>query len=309
MTGKRMQEGGPSAVPAGMPHPALTHSSLFTLEYLPVPDELSDHVTTFYHFRCDEAEVRDIQPASVGQLTVFPHGEGSMNFRDGRCDRAHRVNLLTPFSLAAPFHVTGPFHAIGAVLSPLGWAALTGLCAAEHGNRLYRAGVPLGEEIERLGQEICAAYREGAITPAQCVARLADYIGRSLRPVPAGHRDLIRTTSAWLAGGLNPPLDELHARSSYCRRQVQRLVERYFGLPPRALVRKYRALRAAAWLSLPQLSDAAEAELAEAFYDQPHMIREIQLFVGRTPARLGTQSSSYLNEMLNLRNFREIDLP
>jgi methylphosphotriester-DNA--protein-cysteine methyltransferase len=87
---------------------------------------------------------------------------------------------------------------------------------------------------------------------------------------------------------------------------VQRLVERYFGLPPRALARKYRALRVAALLSSPQLSLEDEAEIAEAFFDQSHMIREITHFVGRTPARLNDRETPYLAEMINSRNLREL---
>ena len=69
-----------------------------------------------------------------------------------------------------------------------------------------------------------------------------------------------------------------------------------------------RALRAAALLSAPQLAPDDEAELAEAFFDQPHMIREIAHFVGRTPARLGDQSTPYLAEMIDARNLRELDV-
>ncbi|WP_228241924.1 AraC family transcriptional regulator [Porphyrobacter sp. GA68] len=283
-----------------------TSQSLFELRYLPVPHDLADFVTTFYHFRCDEPEVRDVQPAGVGHLTVFPYGEGCLSFRDGRTMPAHRVNLLTPFSLAVPFVMAGPFHAIGAVFTPLGWAAVTGLCATAHGNKICAARDYLGDDIEDVGQEICRRYRQDASTAEQGTDALAAFIRGNLHSVPDKHRELIRTTNQWLSAALNPSLDDLHCALPYSQRQAQRLIERYFGLPPRSLVRKYRALRAAAWLSLPHLSDEAEAELAEAFYDQPHMIREIQLFVGRTPARLGSGSHDYLNEMLDLRNFREI---
>ncbi len=95
--------------------------------------------------------------------------------------------------------------------------------------------------------------------------------------------------------------------AGYSARQVQRLVERYFGLTPRALARKYRALRAAALLSAPQLSVEDEAEIGAAFFDQPHMIREIAHFVGRTPARLTDQTTPYLAEMIDARNLRELN--
>jgi hypothetical protein len=39
------------------------------------------------------------------------------------------------------------------------------------------------------------------------------------------------------------------------------------------------------------------------------MIREIQLFVGRTPSRLSDDESPFLSEMLDPRNLREIRMP
>ncbi|WFL78613.1 helix-turn-helix domain-containing protein [Altererythrobacter arenosus] len=285
----------------------LTPRSHFQIDYIATPASLSDYITTFYHFRCDEEVIRDIQPAAIGHLALFPIGRGKMQFRDGTSDPSHEVNLLTPFSVAAPFEVTGGFHAIGAALSPLGWAALTGLSANEHGNRLYRAADFLGPEVEELGLGLCADYRSGAKTGPDCALALGEYIATHLKPVNERHAELIAYTNRWLSSALDPSLDDLYAGAAYSERQVQRLVERYFGLPPQTLLRKYRALRAAAYFSLPELAPEFEAQLGEAFYDQSHMIREIQLFVGRTPARLAHHDSPYLAEMLDQRNFREID--
>lgn len=288
---------------------ALTPRNLLQIDYIAAPAALSDYITTLYHFRCEEAVIRDVQPAAIGHLAIFPRGVGEMRFRDGRVNPSHQTNLLTPFSVAAPFVVDGPFHAIGAVLSPLGWAALTGLDAAKFGNRFVRAGEWLGEEADRMGAQLCEAYLKGDASGHFCAMALCEYISAHLRPVNARHIQLIRTTNSWLSSSLNPDIADLHRAANYSQRQVQRLVERYFGLPPRALARKYRALRAAALMSLPQLSDEYEAQLAEAFYDQSHLIREISLFVGRTPASLGDDESPYLSEMLTPKNLREIRIP
>lgn len=285
----------------------LTPVSQFELDYIAPPVELSDLITTLYHFRCDEPVIHDIQPAAIGHLALFPRGEGEMRFLDGRRDPSHRVNLLTPFSVAAPFVVDGPFHAIGAVMSPLGWATLTGLDAGEHGNRLYRAADWLGDDVELLGTALCDAYRAGEKSGQDCAEALCAYIAAHRKPVNRRHADLIQHTNRWLSSDLNPDVGDLYAAIAYSERQVQRLVERYFGLPPQALARKYRALRAAGLLSLPSLTPEFEAKLGEAFYDQSHMIREIRLFAGRTPSRLSEDKSPYLTEMLDLRNFREID--
>ena len=284
----------------------LTTASLIQIDYIAVPAALSPYVTTFYHFRCDEREIREVQPAGIGHLTIFPLGEGVMKFLDGSQDTSNQVNLLTPSVAASPFEVNGPFHAIGAAMSPLGWAALTGMDADEHANRLLDAEKHLGEGIGELGEKLCSAYRAGTMDGNGCAMALADYIQCHLQPVNNRHADLIELITRWLGESLDPPLDSLFERTSYSKRQVQRLSERYFGMPPVALKRKYRGLRAAALLSLPGLTPEFEAMVFDAFYDQSHMIREIRLFAGRTPARLGDGESAFLDEMLDPRNFREI---
>lgn len=284
-----------------------TPESLITIDYIAPPEPLAPFVTTLYHFRCDEPVIRDIQPAAVGNLCLFPHGKGEMQFAAGHRDPNHEVGLLTPLSRATPIIVEGPFHAFGAALTPIGWAALTGMHAGDHRDRLLPAGEVLGPVIDALGQNLLAAYRAGTMNGTQCALALGDFIAGNVRPVNPRHLALIAATGRWLAASFNPAVSDLAGVEGYSARQVQRLVERYFGLPPRALARKYRALRAAALLSGPQLSLDDEAEIAEAFFDQPHMIREIAHFVGRTPARLGDQSTPYLAEMIDARNLRELN--
>jgi AraC-like DNA-binding protein len=287
-------------------HEAITPAALIMIDYIAPPEPLAPFVTTLYHFRCDEPVIRDIQPAGVGQLCLFPHGKGEMQFAAGHRDPNHEVGLLTPLARAAPIVVAGPFHAFGAALTPVGWAALTGLHAGEWRDRLLRAGEVLGPGIDALGQELLAAYREGRMSGHDCALAVGGFIGANLKRVNPRHLALVKATGEWLAASFNPDVAALTGTAGYSARQVQRLVERYFGLTPRALARKYRALRAAALLSAPQLSLEDEAAIAEAFFDQPHMIREIAHFVGRTPARLGDASTPYLAEMIDQRNLREL---
>jgi AraC-like DNA-binding protein len=285
---------------------SLTSAALIVVDYIAPPPALAPFITTLYHFRCDEPWIRDIQPAAVGQLCLFPHGVGEMHFADGHRDPNHAVGLLTPLSRAAPIVVKGPFHAFGAALSPVGWAALTGLHAGDNRDRLLPAGSVLGPDIDVLGERLLGAYRDGSMTGGECALAIAGFIERYLQPINPRHLELIAATGRWLGASFNPEVSELAGTAGYSARQVQRLVEQYFGLTPRALARKYRALRAAALLSAPHLSMEEEAELAEAFFDQSHMIREIAHFVGRTPARLSDQTTPYLAEMIDQRNLREL---
>ena len=285
----------------------LTESSLIAVDYIAPPAAISDYVTTLYHFRCDEPKIRDIHPASIGHLAIFPHGRGEMHFREGHRDPNPPVAVMTPLSTANPIIVDGPFHAVGAALTPLGWASLTGLHAGEHRDRLREAREILGEEVDELGQRLNDAYRKGEMSGRECALALADFIGTKVKPINSRHADLIKVVNGWLGSSLNPDLSDLLDRAAYSERQVQRLTERYFGLSPQALARKYRALRAAALLSFPTLTPEFEAELGEAFFDQSHMIREINRFVGRTPARLKDPDSPFLSEMIAPKNLRELE--
>lgn len=285
----------------------LTNPALIHLDYLAPPEDLAPFVTTYFMFRCDEDEIADVQPASVGILGFFLRGQGEMFIRDGTVDPSHRANLMTPLSAAAPVVVDGPWHAFGAALSPFGWAALTGgLSASQHGNRLREAGAILGPEFTELGEQLESLYAQDALTPADMVEMVSGLIRRKLKPVPPAHQKLIMSVAQWLGGAISPRVEDLQAVVLYSPRQLQRLVDQYFGLPPKQLARKYRALRAAALLSNPGTPAVQVAMVEEQFYDQSHMIREIRLFAGRTPARINDPDLPVLSALLDLRNFREI---
>ena len=285
----------------------LTDPALLRIDYLAPPPDVAPYVTTFFLMRCDEREIRDVQPAMGGTLGIFLRGgQGDVRFLDGRVEPSHRFVLLTPASAAAAIAFEGPWHAFGAALSPLGWAALTGLSAAEHANHLYDAERVLGEDFAQAAERICAGYAAGTLAPAEMVPILSAAILAHVRPLPAKHLELLRSVAQWLGASLSPALAGLEALSGYSARQTQRLVDHYYGLPPKGLARKYRAIRAASLLADPRLSADDAAAIADHFYDQSHMIREIRMFVGRTPARVGVPGQPYLSAIIDLRNFREV---
>lgn len=284
----------------------LTPPSRFEIDYIAPEGDAAGFVTTFYHFRCDDPLIRDIQPAAIGHLSLFPFGKGRMSLPDGGYDQSHEVNLLTPLACALHIEVEGPFHAIGAALSPLGWAALTGLHAHEHGNRLYDATDWLTPAIAERGRQLCQGYRDGTCHAGEIAKELSSLIVAHARLPRAPHLQLIETVGRWLSQSLLPDVEDLYAASSFSRRQTQRLVQQYFGVSPVALRRKYRALRAAATFSAPDLAKEQAMMIEDTFYDQPHMIHEIREFVGRTPARLTDNHSPYLRELIDGKNLREL---
>jgi AraC-like DNA-binding protein len=281
----------------------LTQQGLLRLELFPPPASLTPYITTFFRMRCDERTIRDVQPSSIGLMATMARGSGAMRFLDGRVEPSHLFTLQTPTAAAATFEVEGPWRLFGATLAPLGWAALTGLCATRHGNRLYDGSQVLGPALTQAAETVADEFDR--MTSEAMVACFSAAILASLRPIRPIHARFVRIVSEWLAQSITPDVADLQARCGYGTRQVQRLADRYFGLPPTALARKYRALRAAVLLSRPDLTADEIAAVQDHFYDQPHMIREIRLFAGRTPARIADPDTPFLSAIMDLRNFRE----
>lgn len=274
----------------------------FHLEYFDPPAHLAKHLLALFYFAWDETDIADRHPGALPQIVLFPYGSGELKMGSRTDQLTGEAHMLAGFETAAPFTMQGPWHAIGASLSPLGWAALAQKPANEYFNRFTPPAELLGPEIDAFAKRTNGLYRSGELSGPDACQLLADWITPRLAPVPDEHALLIERGLAWLSSSLNPEVDDLFAGIPYSRRQSERLVTRYFGLSPRALSRKYRAVRAASLLARPKLTDEGEAEIATAFYDQPHMIREIRRYCGYTPTRLGGLKEPLFEQMLAMKN-------
>jgi AraC-like DNA-binding protein len=283
------------------PGPRLTQAGLVQMKLLAPPPAGAHLATTFYRMRCDEREIRDVQPSSIGIIALMKRGSGRIGFIDGTSGESRPFFVVTPTTGAATLDVAGPWDVFGAMLSPVGWASLTGQPASANLNRLVPGDTIMPALVVQACEAILGDYDD--LDDETMVARLAEAMRAAAKPIPSKHLAFIGTVGAWLAGSLSPDLDELYARSGYGRRQAQRLAERYFGLPLVTLGRKYRALRAAVILSRPDLTPEQVAAVEDHFYDQSHMIREIRIFAGRTPARIADPDTPYLSAFLDVRDF------
>ena len=109
------------------------------------------------------------------------------------------------------------------------------------------------------------------------------------------YQAFVAEVNAWLVDTAAPDIADLVTRTGLSLRQVQRSCKRYFGSPPKELVRKYRALRAAVAIT----HDDADLDdlLLESFYDQSHLIREIKHFTGMTPRVFAEQPTELNREI------------
>ena len=282
-------------------------SSPFILSYFDPPEALSRHLLATFFFRSEQPEIFDRHPGALGQFLIVAEGTGVVHFANHSDHFAPGAYMFCGFSRSVELEINGPWVNIGASLSPLGWAALTGASASQHYDRVRPADMFLGQESRDFTGDLIARYCSGRLDGESACHEVADWLSRRLGQIAHRHEKVIEQTIEWLGTSLNPPVDTLFARLGYSRRQGERLVEQYFGLPPAALARKFRAVRAAALLSDGSLSDEAEAEIADAFVDQSHMIREIRHFCGFTPSRLGGPDDPIFHVLIRLKNLDRLE--
>ena len=92
-----------------------------------------------------------------------------------------------------------------------------------------------------------------------------------------------------------PHLPDLLDRAGLSLSQVERRCKRYFGSPPMQLARKFRALRTA--IAMTHKDANLDDILAEGFYDQSHLIREMKHFTDITPVVFAQQPTVYNQQL------------
>ena len=287
----------------------------FGIAYIPPPQSLKHLVTTFYMFRSAETVIEDVQPAGIGHLMFFLKGAGHARFLDGHVDQSHPVSIICPSNAAMYYRVNGPFHCFGCAFTPLGWRALTQVSANHMIDKLISAKefvtgdcMALLSELQALDSEYSGQLGQDAL--GQLGQKLLEVampkLQSCLHELPPIAIQKVTMISQWLDASLSPKVEDLVAAMGMSDRQVQRIATEYFGCSPKALARKYRALRVAMALTEGELSNQERANLFDLFYDQSHMIREIRHFVGRTPAGLAADETSLLQMWLEPDNIREL---
>jgi AraC-like DNA-binding protein len=142
----------------------------------------------------------------------------------------------------------------------------------------------MGLSLDPYMAAIAACDTLGAMVD-ETVARSRNFFATTKQPALW----FIRATEAWLESSLVPEITELETATGLSRRQIERLAKQYFGGPPKFMIRKYRALRAAN--AIAQGKGDWQDYMDGTFYDQSHFIREIKEFTGMTPSAIRGSAS------------------
>jgi AraC-like DNA-binding protein len=248
-----------------------------SLDYAMPDVSLRNHLSVFYEFRADVPVFEDVERADLAQVRFLLSGsDGQYHFVDGTVQKGPQIQIVGPTTGPTSVRVNGPVHIFGAGLLPAGWGSMLDFEASLLVNRVIDATELFGKGLyQRLEQ-----LRATTTLDEKCA--IGAEIARQL--IDRGHSaafDFARIVDAWLADSPSPDVDTLVAATHLSRRQVERNCKAIYGLPPKMLARKYRALKAA--ISLAKHELGTQDLVDHGFYDQSHFIREIKHFTGVTP--------------------------
>jgi len=260
------------------------------VELVAPSDVLLPYIRAYYRAVSPEPVNEGIERVDLGQLRFWLRGRGTLRFPDRHFESTPEVSVLAPAMSVRIYRAEGPVEVFGGALRPLGWAALIGMDARKAANHVHDGAALLGpDSVEFLARLRAQTSLAGMAAEAEA------YFPTKLKPVPEAHIRLIKLVHQWEASD-QPVIEDLYAAAGMSERQIARLINHYYGGPPKFLERKFRAMRAAARIARGD----NPAAVAERFYDQPHMIRELKRFVGHTPTTLRESRDPILRTALML---------
>ncbi|QJQ31464.1 AraC family transcriptional regulator [Sphingomonas lacunae] len=265
-------------------------SSPIAMRYSPPPEAAGDKISALYELHLSSERLDEVERADRPQLRVLVQGQGRYHFANGHEDDGAALTLLGPTS--GPVRVTGqgPMLVCGAGLLPPAWIAMAGAQAENLTDRAIDAVALLGQPAADLLQAMASAT-----STEERFALISDFIGQMSAHGDSGASEFTAIVDAWLAGSPDPAIDRLIEQTGLGIRQIERLTKRYYGLPPKTLARRYRAIRAASALARGEDIDALG--LGDSFYDQSHLIREVKRFAGLTPQQMRKGKSTLQTEV------------
>jgi AraC-like DNA-binding protein len=257
---------------------------MISLEYETPTEDLAPLISSFYRFEYDGEPVGELERADRAQFRFYLRGENEYRFAGGRVDSGYPVTIVGPTSAPCVTWSKGDVTVFGWGITPAGWAALMGSQAEHWADRAFDARMIFGEPIMDLFADLqgCNNLHDQVAIAQQAIMDIYKDVGTA----PFEFTNIVDN---WLSSSSDPAIGDLMAATGLSIRQLERNTRQFYGMPPKKLSRKYRALRAAHILARGESLEGSN--MALAFYDQSHLIREVKQFTGLTPSELRAGSS------------------
>ncbi len=268
---------------------------MISLEYETPIEQLAPLISSFYRFEYEGGASDELERADRAQFRFYLRGENEYRFANGHIDSGYPVTIIGPTSGPCQTFTSGNVTVFGWGITPAGWAALMGAQAQHWSDRAFDARMIFGEAIMDLHSALSQCNeRSEQVALAQAAA------AEIYKNVDAAPFEFTAIVDDWLSSSADPAIGDLVTATRLSIRQLERNTRRFYGLPPKKLARKYRALRAAHILASGDGLNGSDMEFA--FYDQSHLIREVKQFTGLTPTELKAGKSLLTNATIQGRN-------
>lgn len=199
-----------------------------------------------------------------------------------------------------PITVDGSFQVVGLSLRPGAEHAMGGLPPRLSMDRIIDFDAIVGHG--RLGGRFDVGASHDAWAD-RFEALLREFIERRAPPLPD---PVTNAFDRFAFVSPAAPVAEFLEGYGVTQRTLERIVRRDFGITPKQVLRRARALDMASQLLGVAAPEEAEA-LTLRFFDQSHQIREFTHFFGMTPQQLARQPNPLLRITLEGRQARRLE--
>lgn len=239
--------------------------------------------------------------ADTASLRVFLEADTRVETRDGPQRHGRGVTFFGPQSRRMPVTIHGSFATVGIGFRPGSCHVLRGMAVEDVLDRV----IPF-EQMDGNSEKLLSRF-DGIYDPHAWLDILERTMERAiLTRVPPRPDDI--TTAFDRAAFENPnrQIADIAAELGCTRRTLERNVRRDFGMSPKKVLRRARALDMAA--TLHGVADASEAaDLALRYYDQSHLTRDFVTFFGMTPLQFIQTPQPLMTNTLEIRQARRLE--
>jgi AraC-like DNA-binding protein len=166
----------------------------------------------------------------------------------------------------------------GLGLQPAGWARYVAAPANSLADRIVDAG---SLDAFAVFHPILEVVRRAGLDADDTAKQINTYLLAQPR-LPLAAESAVIACQAALRDPDIGDVAQLAERLDINRRSLERLCGRYFGFPPKLLLRRQRFLRSLARYMLEPMHNWSDA-LDLQYYDHAHFVRDFRSFMGMTP--------------------------
>jgi AraC-like DNA-binding protein len=256
--------------------------------FLPAP-ALRATITTYYVLEIGgEVAIEELLFPEWANVRLLLDAKWSQTFGDGRVvTHSPAVALMSGvISRTATVH-GGPGRLVGVGFLPAGWAVFTALPACDYLDEIVPLSTFVGAGADDLLRDVLAASDDAAMVAALDAWLLAHMAGRKAAEalLVAAHEAMldpeVRSVAEWAR------------RLGRSPRQLERLALTYFGMGPKALLRRQRFLRSFA--AIREQPPGLWSRLIDPGYvDQSQFIRDFRHFMGMPPRAYFARDFSFM---------------